>query len=110
VLHCVYKMFVDIIKPKDLELSTVHPRVQAPQFSPHFDKCIGAIDETLVRLVVPSSKMLQHTRCVTPGFKEQGRVHLIHAPKKTTYIITECRDKCHKTSEYLLHSGRFNTK
>ena len=27
---------------------------------------------------------------VTPGFKEQSRVHLIHAPNKTTYIITEC--------------------
>jgi hypothetical protein len=25
-----------------------------------------------------------------PGFKGQSRVHLIHAPKKTTYIITEC--------------------
>jgi hypothetical protein len=25
-----------------------------------------------------------------PGFKEQSRVHLIHAPKKTTYIIIEC--------------------
>jgi hypothetical protein len=24
------------------------------------------------------------------GFKEQSRVHLLHAPKKTTYIITEC--------------------
>jgi hypothetical protein len=27
---------------------------------------------------------------VTPGFKEQSRVHFIHAPKKTTYIITKC--------------------
>jgi hypothetical protein len=27
---------------------------------------------------------------VTPGFKGQSRVHLIHAPKKTTHIITEC--------------------
>jgi hypothetical protein len=27
---------------------------------------------------------------VTPRFKGQRRVHLIHAPKKTTYIITEC--------------------
>jgi hypothetical protein len=26
---------------------------------------------------------------VTPGFKGQSRVHLIHASKKTTYIITE---------------------
>jgi hypothetical protein len=25
-----------------------------------------------------------------PGFKEQSRVHLIHAPKKITYIIIEC--------------------
>jgi hypothetical protein len=31
-----------------------------------------------------------HWTVVTPGFKEQSRVHLIHAPKKTTYIITEC--------------------
>jgi hypothetical protein len=28
--------------------------------------------------------------CNTPGFKGQSRVHLIHAPKKTTYIITKC--------------------
>jgi hypothetical protein len=27
---------------------------------------------------------------VSPGFKGQSRVHLIHAPKKTTYIIIEC--------------------
>jgi hypothetical protein len=26
----------------------------------------------------------------TPGFKGQRWVHLIHAPKKTTYIIIEC--------------------
>jgi hypothetical protein len=33
-------------------------------------------------------------------------VHLIHAPKKTTYIITECIEiNVTKTSEYLLHSG-----
>jgi hypothetical protein len=25
-----------------------------------------------------------------PGFNGQSRVHLIHVPKKTTYIITEC--------------------
>jgi hypothetical protein len=42
---------------------------------------------------------------VTPGFKGQSRVHLIHAPKKTTYIITECIEiNVTITSEYLLHS------
>jgi hypothetical protein len=33
---------------------------------------------------------LSRSAHVTPGFKEQSQVHLIHAPKKTTYIITEC--------------------
>jgi hypothetical protein len=33
-------------------------------------------------------------------------VHLIHAPKKTTYIITECIEiNVTITSEYLLNSG-----
>jgi hypothetical protein len=27
---------------------------------------------------------------VTPGFKGQSRVYLIHALKKITYIIAEC--------------------
>jgi hypothetical protein len=27
---------------------------------------------------------------VTPGFKGQSRVHILHAPKKITYIIIEC--------------------
>jgi hypothetical protein len=43
---------------------------------------------------------------VTPGFKGQSRVHLIHVPKNTTYIITECIDiNVTITSEYLLHCG-----
>jgi hypothetical protein len=43
---------------------------------------------------------------ITPGFKEQSWVHLIHAPKKTTYIITECIEiNVTITLEYLLHSG-----
>jgi hypothetical protein len=51
------------------------------------------------------SKLTQYLD-VTPGFKEQSRVHLIHAPKKTTYIIIECIEiNVTITSEYLLHSG-----
>jgi hypothetical protein len=41
-----------------------------------------------------------------PGFKEQSPVHLIHALKKTTYIITECIEiNVTIKLEYLLHSG-----
>ena len=44
--------------------------------------------------------------CVRPEFKGQSRVYLIHAPKKTTYIITECIERnVTITSEYLLNYG-----
>jgi hypothetical protein len=55
-------------------------------------------EQRLRSTTVDSNGRLQCEQCadssrrvsVTPGFKEQSRVHLIHAPKKTTYIITEC--------------------
>jgi hypothetical protein len=55
--------------------------------------------------------------CVTPGFKEQSRVHLIHAPKKTTYIITECieinvikHQSIYYIAEDLIQNKRINIK
>jgi hypothetical protein len=51
-------------------------------------------------------KYYAKSRVSHPDFKEQSRVHLIHAPKKTTYIITECIEiNVTIKSEYLLHSG-----
>jgi hypothetical protein len=42
-------------------------------------------------LMQQTTNELRNTQiCNTPGFKGQSRVHLIHAPKETTYIITEC--------------------
>jgi hypothetical protein len=53
-----------------------------------------------------SENMLFDKIVVAPGFKGQSRVHPIHAPKKTTYITTECIEiNVTITSEYLLHSG-----
>lgn len=72
VSHCVYNMYVDIIKSRHLEFTIVHPIVQA-QFSLHLHNCIGAIDATHILFVVPSKKVLQHIWChgyrtVTPKF------------------------------------------
>jgi hypothetical protein len=54
---------------------------------------------------------------VTPGFKGQSRVHLIHAPKETTYIITECieinvtkHQSIYYIAEVLLQNKRINVK
>jgi hypothetical protein len=50
-------------------------------------------------------------------FKEQGRVHLIHVPKKTTYIITECieiniikHQSIYYIAEDLIQNKRINIK
>jgi hypothetical protein len=40
-------------------------------------------------MLIPE-QVVDEEEIVTPDFKEQSRVHLIHAPKKTTYIIIEC--------------------
>jgi hypothetical protein len=44
---------------------------------------LRAVARTATSVIVVSDSV-----SVTPGFKGQNRVHLIHASKKTTYIIT----------------------
>jgi hypothetical protein len=61
VLQNVYKLSADVIKPSDPEFRTVRPRLQGARFHPYFDNCIGAIDGTHVPIVVPVSKVVQHT-------------------------------------------------
>ena len=60
VLHGVYLMSVAILKPRDPEFKSVHPRLKGPRFSPFFDNCIGAIDGTHIKVVVPADKLVQH--------------------------------------------------
>jgi hypothetical protein len=55
----------------------------------------------MLRLAVLQRKINEATD-VTPRFKEQSRVHLIQAPKKTTYIIIVYRDKCHNYIRVLI--------
>jgi hypothetical protein len=44
ILNSIYKMSNDVIKPKDVLFSHIHPRLQESRFWPHFKDCIGAID------------------------------------------------------------------
>ena len=60
VLRSVSKLAAKIIRPLDPEFSTVHQRLQSPQFSPYFDNCIGAIVETHIKVVMPTDKVVRH--------------------------------------------------
>ena len=60
VLCSVLKLAKDVIKPKDPTFSPVLPVLENPDFWQHFNDCIGAIDGTHVKLVVPKSKVVPH--------------------------------------------------
>ena len=60
VLSSVLDLSADIIKPRDPDFTTMHPRVQNARFYPEFKGCIGAIDGTHIPVVVPSDKFMQH--------------------------------------------------
>jgi hypothetical protein len=59
VLNCLNRL-ADNIKPKDPQFSTVHSRLQEARFCPYFHGAIGAIDETYIPIVVPSSVTITH--------------------------------------------------
>jgi hypothetical protein len=60
VLTCVLRLAKDIIVPKDPTFSEVHPHLENPSFWPHFNNCIGAIDGTHIKMVVPNRDKIAH--------------------------------------------------
>jgi hypothetical protein len=60
VLRCLLRLANDIIVPKDPTFSEVHPNLENPEFWPHFNNCIGAIDGTHVKIQVHKSKRIPY--------------------------------------------------
>jgi hypothetical protein len=60
VLDALVKLAAEIIKPRDPEFSTIHPRLQQTRFKGLFNNCIGAIDGTRIDVVVPTHNMVQY--------------------------------------------------
>jgi len=60
VLASLCKLAADIIRSKDLGFRAVHKRLQSPRFAPFFDKYIGALDGTHVKVVVQTNQVVPH--------------------------------------------------
>jgi hypothetical protein len=56
VLHAIYRMSNDVIKPRDHHFTDMHPRLREVRFWPHFKDCIGAIDGSHFPAFVPSTE------------------------------------------------------
>jgi hypothetical protein len=61
VLHCVVLMSAHYIKPKDPNFRTIHDRIKNDRRAyPHLKDCIGAIDGTHIRAVIPVDKQVRY--------------------------------------------------
>jgi len=60
VLKSVLKLAADIIKSRDPEFRTRHPRLMHHRFDPFFKDCIGAIDGTHIPVVVSQNLLVQY--------------------------------------------------
>lgn len=85
VLECMYRLSADIIKPKDPEFRTVHPKLRVAHFSPHFDNCIGALDGTHVPVVVPAPKLLQYVG--RHGYASQNVLAICDFDMRFTFAV-----------------------
>ncbi|KAM3193779.1 hypothetical protein ACQJBY_070420 [Aegilops geniculata] len=61
VLHCVVRMSCHYLKPKDPNFHTVHQRILGDKRAyPHMKDCIGAIDGTHIRALIPEDKQIRY--------------------------------------------------
>ena len=60
VLKSVLKLAADIIKPRDPEFRSRHPRLMQHRFDAFFKDCIGAIDGTHIPVVVSQNLLVQY--------------------------------------------------
>jgi hypothetical protein len=90
LVYCSMHLGIPFIAPR--QLGAVGDQI-GRQFLPSVGwrtRQSGAPPDMNINCPVPDLLPFLAKPTVTPGFKGQSRVHLIHAPKKTTYIITEC--------------------
>ena len=85
VLKCVVKLAADIIRPLDPEFRAMHRRLQNPRFFPHFNNCIGALDDTHIPVVVPNDKVVQHL--CWKGFTAQNVLAVCDFDMRFTFVL-----------------------
>jgi hypothetical protein len=86
VLQCLNLLGGDNICPKDPQFRTVHPRLQDSRFSPHFNNCIGAIDGTHVKVVMPANERIEHT--CRHGYPTQNVMAICDFDMRFTFVVS----------------------
>lgn len=95
VLASVTRMAAVIIKPKDPQFTTVHPRLQEPRFWPHFKDCIGAIDGSHIPVTVPLSETPKYVG--RHGYASQNIMAVCDFDLRFIFVVTGWPGSAHDT-------------
>jgi hypothetical protein len=95
VLDSVTHLAVQVIKLKDLQFRTIHPRLQELRFLPHFKDCIGAIDGSHILVTVPLSEQLKYIG--RHGYASQNIMAIRDFDMRFTFVVTGWPRSTHDT-------------
>ena len=95
VLHCVYSLGGDIIKPVDPTFTAVHPSIRDKRFWSHFKGCIGVIDGSHVSVIVPAKETLNYTR--RHGYTSQNMLAVCDFDMRFTFVVAGWAGSVHNT-------------
>ena len=102
VLRCVYSMSDDLIRPMDPTFSQVHPKLLERRFAPHFNGCIGAIDGTHVKTIVPTEKAIMYRN--RHGYTSQNVMAFCDMDMRFTFVVAGWPESVHDTR--VLHGAK----
>lgn len=98
VLQHVCLLSNDNIIPRDPEFTIVHPRLQDNRFMPHFIKCIGAIDDMHVPIVVPANEQVAHIG--RHGYTSQNMMAVCEFDIRFTFVVARWPGSTHNTRTF----------
>jgi hypothetical protein len=95
VLKCLLKLGKDNIKPRDPIFSNEHDKLKEDHFWPHFKGAIGAIDESHVKVTVPTDEVINYT--YRHRYTSQNVLAICDFDMRFTFVVSGWPGSAHDT-------------
>jgi len=95
VLDSIMRLAFDIVRPKDPQFGTIHPKLQEARFWPHFKDCIGAIDGSHIPVTMPLSEQPKYI--AHHGYASQNVMAVCDFDMWFTFVVTGWLGSVHDT-------------
>ncbi|CAN6195627.1 unnamed protein product [Urochloa humidicola] len=99
VLDSICRFAVAILRPKDAQFGSIHPRLEQDKFWPHFNDCIGAIDGTHIPVTVSKSQRPKYIG--RHGYASQNVMAVCDFDMRFTFVVTGWPGSAHDTRVFL---------